>query len=468
MSNGTGYRVVNNNLFFEFAGGVISRRIMVIVACLLLIFFLPVSVNQNGVTAEAAEQSLSPSQSVPNEITTYATELARVDQHLSARKSFADTRPDSWLHLSRVASVQLERAQLSGEFNDFAAAQSTLQKAFAMVDRGVGPVLLRARLNYSLHRLSAIEDDLVAAESALLVSKPDLELISGIRADVMFQTGQYPEARQRYDELEDTYPSTTSAIRLAHYHSHIGQYEAAEQWFAKAQDRVAGQSERLRAWLKLQLGILDLERGRLNEALVHYEDALDLFPGYWLVEEHIAEIHALQGQTDKAESSYRDLIKRTGSPLFMIALAEILEQRDLSEKAEANELFQEAGGIFETIASQIPEAIAGHALEYYLHSGDPEQTLKMAQSNYQLRPGGQPVLMLAQAHAINNQLEQAQSILDTLLTTPYRSAELHATAAIVYRAVGLDNLAAEQERLATVINPTALDDVDWLLGKLNG
>ena len=444
------------------------RRFIAVVTCLLLVFFVRMGVNQASGTVAASEQPLSQSRAVPNEITTYATELARVDLHLNARKSFATTRPDSWLHLSRVASAQLERAQLSGEFNDYAAAHSTLQKVFTLVDSGIGPVLLRARLNYSLHRLSTIEEDLVAAESALIVSKPTIELIDGIRADVLFQQGQYPEARRLYYELENTFPGTNSAVRLAHYHNDIGEYDAAEQWFAKAQERVTGRSARLRAWLKLQFGILDLERGRLNDALVHYRDALDLFPDYWLVEEHIAEIDALQGRTLKAESSYRDLINRTGSPLFMIALADILEQRGPSEKAEANELLHEAHSLFKTIASQIPEAMAGHALEYFLHRGDPQQALRMAESNYQSRPGGQPALMLVQAQAINGQLPQAQSRLDSLLTTPYRSAELHATAAVVYRAVGLDNRAIQHARLATAINPAALENVDWLRRKLNG
>ena len=152
----------------------------------------------------------------------------------------------------------------------------------------------------------------------------------------------------------------------------------------------------------------------------------------------------------------------------MIALADILEQRGPSEKAEANELLHEAHSLFKTIASQIPEAMAGHALEYFLHRGDPQQALRMAESNYQSRPGGQPALMLVQAQAINGQLPQAQSRLDSLLTTPYRSAELHATAAVVYRAVGLDNRAIQHARLATAINPAALENVDWLRRKLNG
>ena len=398
--------------------------------------------------------------------TSYSKELARLNRELKAKMAFAAVRPDSWLHLSGVAEAYFERARLSGNFRDYSVALNTLQKVFALVDNGNGPVLLRARLNYSLHRLPAIESDLLTAESALLINKSAIAQIDGIRADVMLQQGQYKEARQIYDELEKSYPSSTSAIRTAQAYVYTGDYEEAERWFALAGDRAPRRSAQLRSWIELQTGILYLEQGRLNEALVHYQHALELFPGYWLVEEHIAEIDALQGRTDKAKLAYRNLINRTGSPLFMIALAEILLQGGELAKKESVTLLEKADHIYATMASQIPEAIAGHALEHFLQRGIAKQALQLATDNYLLRSGGPSAVLFAQAHTVNGQLSEASAILDKLLTTQYRSADLHVTASIVYRALGFNDRADHQQQLARAINPDAVAGGDWLLRKL--
>ena len=414
-------------------------------------------------TPRVISAALSPAVSfVQSKTSAYAKELARVDRALNAKKAFAAAHPDSELHLTSVAEAYFERARLSGEFTDYADALKTLRQAFSIVDRGNGPVLLRARLNYSLHRLPAIESDLQTAQSALLVNKRTLAMVDGIRADVLLQQGKYADAMQAYEELNNRKPDSTGAIRIAQANAYIGNYEEAERWFSLAQVRAPRRSLQLKSWIALQTGILYFERGRLDEALVHYHHALDLFPGYWLVEEHIAEIDALQGRTEKAERSYRDLISRTGSPQFMIALADILLHRDESKKGEAFELLEKANQVFQTMATEIPEAIAGHSLEYFLHQGSPKQALQLAMDNYQLRPGGPHAVMLAQAHAVNGNMSEASQVLDKVLMTPYSSADLHATAKVVYQAQGFSNRADHHAQLAQAINPGALESSDWL------
>ena len=424
--------------------------------------------SSSGQTPRFISAAHSPAVSVEqSKPSAYEKELTRIDRQLNAKKAFAAAHPDSELHLTSVAEAYFERAKLSGEFTDYAATLKTLRQVFSIVDRGHGPVMLRARLNYSLHRLPAIEPDLQTAESALLVNKPAIAMIDGIRADVLLQQGRYAEARRVYEELNNRKPDSTSAIRIAQANAYIGDHEEAERWFSLAQVRAPRRSLQLKSWIALQKGILYLERGRLDEALVRYHRALDLFPGYWLVEEHIAEIDALQGRTVKAERAYRDLINRTGSPQFMIALADILQQHDESKKGEATELLEKANHIFQNMAKEIPEAIAGHSIEYFLHQGNPKQALQLAMDNYQLRSGGPHAVLLAQAHTINGNMLEASEVLDKVLNTPYSSADLHATAKVVYEALGFNNRADHHAQLAQAINPDAIESSDWLWHRIN-
>ncbi len=403
-----------------------------------------------------------------NEIDNYAAELARIDRVLQANIDFSSSRPESWIHLETVAQGYLKRAQLTGEFDDYIAADEAIKRAFELAGDAGGPVLTRARLNFSIHRLPSIERDLVKAESALLVGASTRQRIEGIRADVLFNTGFYSRAKALFDQQESSHPDVTTATRLAHYSAHIADFTEANRWFTEAEQRVTGQSSHLRSWIKLQFGILDLQQGRLDAAYEHYQDGLAIFPGFWLIEEHVAEIDALQGKTDIAETSYRELITRTGSPLFMGALSDILaESTDTIEQDESTLWRNNAVGVYETRIDKLPELISGHALEYFLQAGYTRRALKLAEKNYELRPSGPAQLLLVQTYSALGQLIKAVTLLDTLLDSPHRSAQLHATAGIVYRAAGEAVKAEQHDMLALAINPMAIDEVEWLKHKLD-
>ncbi|MFK7858022.1 MAG: tetratricopeptide repeat protein [Granulosicoccus sp.] len=393
--------------------------------------------------------------------------MNRLNQVLNVRTSVAAQKPDSWIHAEQLARAYLNRAKLSGEFSDYVASQKILKKTFELSGERAGPVLTRAMLNFSIHRLPDVEADLVAAESALLVDELTVQTISGIRGDVLLYTGHYSQAKDLYDQLESSDPNVTTATRLAHYHTNTGNHAAAERWLKKAEQRVKGRSSYLRAWLKLQLGILSLERGRLDDALSYYEKGSAIFPGFWLIEEHIAEIDALQGRDRKAEADYRNLIERTGSPLFMVALADILQARpEIDDQLESAMWRERADNRYGLMIEKMPELISGHALGHFLESGDGKQALQLAKHNYQLRPGGEAALLLVQAHAALGQLTQANTLLVSLLHSPYRSADLYATASVLYRHHGDAEKADEYDTLAFAVNPLSSSGLDWLRDKL--
>ncbi|MFK7996537.1 MAG: tetratricopeptide repeat protein [Granulosicoccus sp.] len=394
----------------------------------------------------------------------YDVELARIDQRLQANITVASQRPDSWLHLEAVAKSYLERAHLTGDFDDYHSALNVMNQIFSISGERAGPALTRATLHFAVHRLPEIESDLLKAESALLVDTPTKQKIQGIRADVLLYTGQYAQAKEAYDQLEAIAPSVNSATRLAHYHAQLAQFQEAERWYERAEQRVTGQSAHLRSWLKLQFGILDLEQGKLDDAIAHYNDGLGVFPDYWLLEEHIAEIDALQGRDKMAEKKYRDLIKRTGSPVFMSALVDILAVRNnKTDQNEAVSLREKTNQWYEDRITKIPELMSGHALSHFLQSGDSQRSLQLAQNNYRLRPAGEAAVQLVQAHTRLGQIPQATRLLKILLTSPYRSAELHATAGVVFQANGDKQKADKHYSLAQAINPLAVGDMDWLL-----
>jgi len=393
----------------------------------------------------------------------YKQLLRQLSDDILAKEAIAKQRPNSWVHQERLASAYVQRGKLTGDIEDLMIANQMFDSAFDLAEGRGGPLLERAKLNFSLHRLSLVEPDLAQASTALLLNQSTQQEIDALRADIKLYSGDYRAALSAYTKLEEQALSVHSAARLSNYHAQTGNYPRATHWLEIAEARVVGADPLLRSWLSLQQGIIDLSTGDYAKANAHYEKALSQFPGYWLVEEHIAEIDVLQGRDDVAEVKYRDLIERTHSPMFMVALSEILERKKTKAAIdEADHWLSQAATRFNALLALSPESMSGHALGYVLQYETADRALELAQNNYVSRPGGEAAVLLAQAHIASNDPMKALSLVEKTLSSDYRSADLHATAYLIYAALNLSEQAATQQKLALAINPDAIDDIQWL------
>lgn len=398
---------------------------------------------------------------------TYEDVLTRISQDADTKLRVAESRLNSKVHIERAALAYLEKAKLTGRIEDFAITEKLIEQSFYRGEKGVGPNLTRAMFNYSVHRLSSMDHDIAAANSTLLTDSGAKVKIATLQADLFLQRGQYAKAKSIYDELEAGQSDASSSIRLALYFAYIGSYEAAERWLKVASERVSGESLQLRAWIHLQFGILDFEQGELDQARSHYQEGLALLPGYWLIEEHIAEIDALKGHDRQAEDAYRSLVRRTQSPQFMAALADVLSQRSsIEDREEANDWHRRARQRYENMLTQFPELVSGHALDYFIHQGDPAEVLELARNNYRQRPSGSSQVALVQAYSINGQLSKAAAELDHVLNTEYQRADMLATAAIIYEANGQPKLARDFKITAESMKSGVMLDHQWLIEKI--
>lgn len=88
-------------------------------------------------------------------------------------------------------------------------------------------------------------------------------------------------------------------------------FDRAEALLDEAQ-RVAGEErEETRAWVFMVRGLMETDRGRLDDALARFRDALRVRPGSWVFQEHVAEVLAWKGQHEEARLMYADLVART-------------------------------------------------------------------------------------------------------------------------------------------------------------
>lgn len=396
--------------------------------------------------ADTAEPSVS-----PDGVRRFDEELAALDHQIAGRRQIATKNGRSWTAYGVVASLHLQRARLSGSYDDYAAAEEALRAAFDL-PQAMGPYLVRARLNFSLHRLDRIDADLDKAAARPGLGRTDETAGALLRANLAFQRGQYDDAKRRLEAELARDRSLPALSSMAYYHWKATEFEQAEALYKEALAAYRGSAAEPAAWIHLQLGLMDLDRGRLDEALQHYRQAEARLQGYWLVEEHIAEILVRQGHFAKAEAMYLDIVERTDNPEFMDALAELYA----SEPAKAAEWVARARTRYDQQLEQFPEAAYGHALEHWLaHEPDHAKVVRMAEKNHALRPNVDAQRLLAEAQLRAGHNDDALKTVQAMLATPMRSADIHLTASQVFAAVGQEADAAKHTAAAIALDPTA-------------
>ena len=392
-----------------------------------------------------------PPAAAPDPAIRYHDALASADARYRALLERAETMPDAWTAFEWAAGAALQRARLSGSFEDYAAADALLARAFDSSEVG-GPFLSGARLNYTLHRFDAALADLEVAEQRLLLSATSRREIAGLRADIAFHQGHYDRALAGYQSALEIEWNATDLFRLSYLRWQTGAFDEAERLLDLAARTAGDLDPQSNAFWHLQRGLMDLDRGRYSEALEHYRAADEALPGWWLVREHIAEIHALEGRTNEAKAIYLTVLDETGNPEFMDALAGIaLSEGRTNDAASWTERARQR---YLQQLELLPEAALGHAVGHFLaFSDDPDLVIALAERNRALRPGGEATLLLAQAYLKADRVADAGQVIDGLLATPWRNAELHATAPTVYRALGNGASAALQREQLLAVNP---------------
>ena len=377
--------------------------------------------------------------------------IAALDQRIGPQLALVrqqGMRP-SPTDLEILAHMYLERAGLSGDYDDYGKAEQALDLAVQKSAPGAGPLLARAHFRYTVHQLARAGQDLDVADRWVIKKRSEIDTIAGLRTDIAFHAGQYRVARAGYEKDLDRNRAPGQAVSLAQLEWKTGHFARAEALFAKARAWAQDGGKELRAWVAMSEGLMELDRGRSEVALADFERGLQERPGFWSLQEHRAEVLASLGRDDEALASYLDLIARTHDPEFMDAAARIYEKR--GDQASARPLVAEARKIYEHRLARFPEATAGHALEFFLRR-DPRAAVPIAELNAAARPGGEAQVLLARTYLLNARPEEARKIVEAALATEWNTAVLHAVAAQVFAALD-DRRAAGERKKALALNP---------------
>lgn len=347
----------------------------------------------------------------------YSSEVKQIDAAIARGITLAAKQTGGTVMSLQVVALYQERARLTGNYDDYVKAEALLASV-AESKPSASFCLAQARLHYTLHRLKQAG---VALDSCPTGVEP-AEMAS-IRADLALYSGRYRAAESIYRALVNDAGTSSNYVRFGLLKKWLGSPGEAAALLEAAEKRYHAAAPAMLAWLKLQRGLVALDRGRFDEALAMYRLASDALDGWWLIDEHIAEVLLLSGKSQQARQLYENIIERTGNPEFMDALAAI--EREAGREENAKKLTLKARAIYEQRLLAFPEAAAGHALDHFLQDhADAKFALVLAQKNFETRPYGESAIALAKAWMLAGKPERAVPLMEAQLADGWDTAQI--------------------------------------------
>lgn len=382
-----------------------------------------------------------------NTSTDYDLELQDTDKSIAGLQGSAFSIPIDAEKATKYVYRLYHRAALSADLSDFRRAQTGIETAIGYLGPAPDLYLLRANLHFKLHQLAESRNDLQLGRG--LRDSPDGR---ALLADLEFQEGRYGDARARYELLLDGEPTWDHFARLAHLEAKMGNLSRAEHLYNQAEEELTAKEMRSFAWLELQRGLLDLTHGRLQEAEEHYRRADRGYSGYWLVDEHIAELLGAQGRFEEAAALYETVAMRVPKPELWQALGELYAFMGMTEQAER---WHERALVAYLESAQHGEVHYYHHLaDFYADvRKDAVAALKWARKDLELRDNFSTQAAFAWALYLNGQVAEASETISRALCPGVREAELFFQAGTIYQAAGRKGEGKRYLQMALDVNP---------------
>jgi tetratricopeptide (TPR) repeat protein len=375
-------------------------------------------------------------------LTDYQNDLRKIERNIAEIGSPSDTD-----RATRRAYGLYQHAALTGRLDEFTAAEAAIAEAFDQVGSWPDLCLVKANLDMKFHRLQG-------AKRALAMAPGLTESFAGrtVWADIHLQEGRYRQAKQMCEALIAENRTWDNLARLAYWESKFGRIEDAEVLYTEAEEEITAKEMRGYAWVQLQKGLLHLRRGRYEQAATHYRRAANAYSGYWLVEDHLAELYGSQGKYDEAVALYERVLAENSRPELQQAFGELYAA--MGEECEAEKWFDKALAGF-------LEASANGGVHYYHHlvdffsdvREDASAAVAWGRKDFELRRNFGTEAALAWALYRNGQIEEANEMMDCALGSGVQDGHLFAKAATIKAAAGRSHESAQLSGRAFALNP---------------
>lgn len=320
-----------------------SRRILLVCLPIFLILLTQMSCSNGKKSDTESTNATSSTMDIPplyerrGELAS-ATEWQRTKEKVDELKQKIKKEPGDVKLRLQVAMIYLAEARITGEHPYYYPAILTiLNGILAIAPNNFEATTFKASVKMSQHQFAEARQ---LAEQARKIN-PDNAYVYGVLVDANVELGNYEEAVKMSDKMQQLKPSLESYSRASYLREIYGNYPGSIEAMKLAVQAGLPGSEP-QCWSKNTLGHLYQTTGQLTEAEQQYAGILSMRPSYafalrgkaevlkekkdyvqalkvlekaagimpeFSFHEEMAEIYALQGEKEKSQKKYAEVVK---------------------------------------------------------------------------------------------------------------------------------------------------------------
>lgn len=330
----------------------------------------------------------------------------------------------------QMAMIYLSEARITGEHPYYYPAILTiLDGVLAMDPKNFEATTFKASVKMSQHQFSEAKE---IAEKARQIN-PSNAYVYGVLVDANVELGNYDEAVDVSDKMQQLKPSLESYSRASYLREIYGNYPSSIEAMKLAVQAGLPGSEP-QCWSKNMLGHLYETTGQLTEAEEQYAGILSMRPSYAFALAGQARIDKARKKYDKALATLEKAAKIMPEFSFHEQMAEIYALQGNQQKAQKK--YAEVAGMLGE------DARSGHAVDLelcklYTKTGQLDSALVYGLNEYRKRPKNIDVNhALAWVYFNQHELKNARQHMEVALRTGSKDPELLQQAGAIELALG--------------------------------
>jgi tetratricopeptide (TPR) repeat protein len=339
-----------------------------------------------------------------------------------------------------LGQAYLQRARETGDPGFYSRAERSIDAALRRDARNVDAILGAGTLAGLRHDFDEqLQRGLEAKQLA-----PSLVGVLPVIADAQIELGRYGAAARTLQQLLDIKPNLTSYSRVSYLRELTGDLHGAAEAMQLAVSAGGGDAENV-AYVRVLLGDLELQRGRVAAARLAYTAALRSLPGYPAGLVGLARADAASGDLGRAAARLRRASALLPLTATLSLLGEVEQARGRDAAAQDSLDAARAQQRLYTAAATLPDA---EAVLFEAQHGDPRRAVELGRQVWEQAPSIRSADALGWAYVRAGDPAAGVEWAGRALRTGSRDALYRLHAAVAFDQIGRADAARRNFELA--------------------
>jgi tetratricopeptide (TPR) repeat protein len=383
-------------------------------------------------------------------------EAARLYQSAEARRTGTDAqietlqsrltrgKPDAYT-LALLGGAYLQKARETSNPAFYGKAEQALKRSLELEPENGEALTQMGHLALARHQFT---DALSWGERAVKAN-PARAANYGVIGDAQVELGRYDQAVETIQKMVDTRPDLASYSRVSYLRELYGRMDGAIEAMKRASD-AGGVPENV-SYVRVQLGNLYFNTGRLDEAEYWYNFTLARNPGYGPAQAGLAYVAAARGDDAAAIDLMTRASEASPLPEYVIALGDLYARAGRSDEAARQyDLVRALQRLFEANGTDVDVELALFEAD---HGTDLARAASRARQGYERRPSIHAAGALAWTLFKAGKPQEAEQYAKESLRLGTKDALKLYHAGMIARALGKTDEARAHLQQALDLNP---------------